>query len=111
MSEGNKIPTVTVIFDANVFSLNAVKKAAYRHLRTFTTEISVMDGQIQCALSFPTPISEEETVRMGNEFKKEVLDQDLREQLHIETAAIRNVILAHAFSKTGLITDEPVSGT
>lgn len=110
MSASDNMTTSTVIFDSNVFSLNAVKKAAYRHLRTFTSDISVIDGQIQCVLAFATPISEEDGERIRNEFKKEVLDQDLREHLHVETAAVRNVILAHAFSKTGLITDEPVSG-
>jgi His-Xaa-Ser system protein HxsD len=39
-------------------------------------------------------------------FKKEVLDQDLRLKLKAETEPIRNLILAHAFSKTGLIADE-----
>lgn len=110
MSATNNITTSTVIFDGTVFSLNAVKKAAYRHLRAFTTDISVINKQIQCVLTFPIPISEDGRVQIENEFKKEVLDYDLRERLHVETAAIRNVILAHAFSKTGLTTDEPVSG-
>lgn len=110
MSAGNNTTTLTVIFDEKVMSLIAVKKAAHRHLRAFTTDISVLGGQIQCLLTFPSPISEEDRVRIGNEFKKEVLDQELREQLRVETTAVRNVILAHAFSKTGLTTDEPVSG-
>lgn len=110
MNASDNITTSTVIFDGNVFSLNAVKKAAYRHLRAFTTDISVIDKQIQCVLTFPIPIGEKDRVQIENEFKKEVLDQDLREQLHVETAAVRNVILAHAFSKTGLTTDEPLSG-
>lgn len=109
MSMSDNMTTSTVIFDGNVFSLNAVKKAAYRHLKAFTADISIIDKQIQCVLTFPTPLSEKGRLQVENEFKKEVLDQDLREQLHVETAAVRNVILAHAFSKTGLTTDEPVS--
>ncbi len=36
-------------------------------------------------------------------FKKEVLDQDLREKIAKETEEVRNLILAHAFSKTSII--------
>jgi len=37
------------------------------------------------------------------------LDQDLRETLKVETEPVRNLILAHAFSKTGIISHEPIS--
>lgn len=40
--------------------------------------------------------------RLGNRFKTEVLDNDLREQIGEETAQIRTAVLAYAFSKTGL---------
>ena len=38
--------------------------------------------------------------------KKEVLDQELRHKLKAETEPVRNLIFAHAFSKTGLIAGE-----
>jgi His-Xaa-Ser system protein HxsD len=38
-----------------------------------------------------------------NKIKNEVLDQDLRDTLSQETANIRTLILANAFSNTGLI--------
>jgi His-Xaa-Ser system protein HxsD len=41
-----------------------------------------------------------------NRFKNEVLDQDLRQTIANETVTMRNVILAHAFSKTGLQSNE-----
>lgn len=102
--------TFTVSFDGKVFSLAAVKKAAYRYLHIFTSEISLVDGQIQCVLTCASPTTEADGIQLVNELKKEVLDQDLREQLKAETEAVRNVILAHAFSKTGLIRDESLPG-
>ena len=37
-------------------------------------------------------------------FLMDVLDEDLREKIRHETADVRNLILAHAFSKSALIT-------
>ena len=50
--------------------------------------------------------SEKKIQEYLDDFKKEVLDQDLRENIKRETEAVRNLILSHAFSKTGLIQDE-----
>lgn len=101
--------STVVIFDRKVFTLMAVKKAAYRHLRVFSAAIDMQGDQITCQLVFSSPVSDEDGHRLVEDFKKEVLDQDLRERLKSETEAVRNVILAHAFSKTGLITDEFLS--
>ncbi len=110
MNSDKNIKTLSVSFDSKVFCLAAVKKAAYRYLHAFTTGISIVDGRIDCKLSFSSPVTDAEGLRLVNELKKEVLDQDLREQLQARTEAVRNVILAHAFSKTGLISDERLSG-
>jgi len=101
---------MTLTLDRSVYSLTAVKKAAYRYLRSFTTDISVTNEQIHCLVRFVPPVTEEEGERLVAELKKEVLDQDLREQLKSETEAVRNLILAHTFSKTGLVSNEPLSG-
>lgn len=41
-----------------------------------------------------------------NTFQQALLDQDLREIVSEETEGVRNLILAHAFSKTTLIKPE-----
>ena len=56
-----------------------------------------------------SPRSDDSFAKLIDDFKKEVLDQDLREKLKVETEPVRNLILAHAFSKTGIISHEPVS--
>jgi His-Xaa-Ser system protein HxsD len=95
-------------FDSKVFSLTVIKEAAYRYLNVFAVDITAAGDQIQCVLNFISPVSDEKCRQMVNDFKTEVLDQDLRQKLRAETEAVRNVILAHAFSKTGLISNEPL---
>ena len=96
---------VDVTFDSSVFSVDAVKMACYRFLDRFTSDIEVCGGEIVCHLNFDEKLMSAPDAQVEN-FKKEVLDQDLRFKLKAETEPIRNLILAHAFSKTGLIADE-----
>lgn len=107
--EGKEAKTVSVKFDSQVFSLTAVKKATYRYIGSFSADIGIKDGEIRCLLNFSSPRNDESCARLVDDFKKEVLDQDLREKLKVETEPVRNLILAHAFSKTGLVSNEPVS--
>ena len=99
----------TVEFDSRVLSLTAIKKAAYTYLNSFACDISVQENTIRCVLGFTTSINEETCAQIVDDFKKEVLDQDLRERLKEETESVRNLILAHAFSRTGIISNEQVS--
>lgn len=95
-----------VSFDSSVFSLDAVKMACYRFLDRFTSEIELVDGRIVCHVDSADKLADLELDAQIRNFKSEVLDQDLRLKLKAETEPIRNLILAHAFSKTGLIADE-----
>jgi len=95
-------------FDKFVFSLPAVKKAAYKFLNAFTADINLDQDEIICTLTFTPPLNEELTSRLIEDFKKEVLDQDLREQIRSETEPIRKLIFALAFSKTGIARDGQV---
>jgi His-Xaa-Ser system protein HxsD len=84
--------------DRSVYSLDAVKKAAYRFSDRFAADISVTSDQIICDLTYPPDLSEGEQASCAADFRKEVLDQDLREGIAKETEAMRNAILAVAFS-------------
>ena len=100
----------TVKFDNRVFSLSAVKTAAYKYLDSFVCEITMHGNEVKCVLGFTAAANDKAYVQLVDEFKIEVLDQDLREKLKAETEPIRNLILAHAFSRTGIPSDEQVSG-
>ena len=92
-----------VFFDTNVYKLDVLKKAAYRFTDKFSVNFRLDSSQVICELNFPDKKSKEYIELTINDFKSEVLDQDLREKVSKETEAVRNIILAHAFSRTSLI--------
>lgn len=93
-------------FDKSVASLDSLKKAAYRFIDQFSVEFLPSESNVLCVLRFNPNKSEESANLTVEDFRKEVLDQDLRASIKAETEAVRNLILAHAFSKTDLIKDE-----
>ena len=104
-----KAHATLITFDSKVYSLIAVKKAAYKFLDRFSAQISIEDATINCLLTFSPSIDQDAGLRLVEDFSKEILDQDLRETLKTETEAVRNLILAYAFSKTAMVSDEKIS--
>jgi His-Xaa-Ser system protein HxsD len=96
----------TVKFSKSVYSLQAIKKAAYKFIDRFSVNIRDEDENYLVDLIFSKDVSPEAKNFLLSDFSKEVLDQDLRESIKSETEAYRNLILAHVFSKTPLVTDE-----
>lgn len=99
---GTSPVTTRITFDARVYALPAVKKAAYRFLKTFSTEITHESDAWVCTLTFAAGCALDEIDRTEREFRAEVLDHDLRASIARETEPVRNAILAVAFSRTGL---------
>lgn len=91
-----------VAFDARVYALPAIKKAAYRFLKVFNTDITQEGDAWICKLRFTQSADAEAVERAERDFRTEVLDQDLRASIARETEPIRNAVLALAFSRTGL---------
>lgn len=94
--------------DLNAFSIEAIKIAAYRCSARFAFDVTVNGGSAACRLIFDDGTSPEGIEHAVSEFRKELLDQDLRLSIRTETESVRNLILAHAFSRTGLVSDESV---
>ena len=84
-----------ITFDVDVFSLDTVKRALYRFSDKCSFDIQMKDKIITVTFQ-----SQDDLI---TKIKNEVLDQDLRDTLSKETANIRTLILANAFSNTGLI--------
>jgi His-Xaa-Ser system protein HxsD len=87
--------------DSAVYSIEAVQKAAYRFIDRFSAVIS-QDAQ---HILINIEVDEKHipsTDAIIADFNKELLDQNLRFQIKAETEQARNLILAYAFSKTGL---------
>ena len=90
-------------FEGRVFSLDSIKRAAYRFIDKFSVDFHLSGDQILCVLNFSPKISPEGASYLLDDFKREVLDQDLRIAIAKETEGVRNLILAHAFSRTSLV--------
>lgn len=88
-------------FDNAAHSLDAVQRAAYRFSDRISCDIHESPGAIEVAIHLSEGAGEPEAVLA--DFRNEVLDQVLRERIRSETADVRNLALALAFSKTGLI--------
>jgi His-Xaa-Ser system protein HxsD len=86
-----------ITFDAHVFSLDTVKRALYRFSDKCAFDVQMKGNVITVTLQ--TKFGDDWIGRIKNE----VLDQDLRDTLSKETSNIRTLILANAFSNTGLI--------
>lgn len=92
----------TLVFPTAAFAVDAIKKAAYRFSNLFAAEIRLAHDQTECVLHFDKSVPEGEHAQIIAAFRTEVLDQDLRAVIAKETEPVRNAILAHVFSKTGL---------
>lgn len=95
----------TLVFDERLYDAQVLQKAAYRSINTLTVDITLDGEQLICALSSNIGVDEPSFVSAIQEFKKDVLDYQLRHRLAVETQPIKNLILGLAFSKTGLISE------
>jgi His-Xaa-Ser system protein HxsD len=96
-------PGVSVfVFSTDIFSLNVIKRAAYRFTNRFSFEFTIDGNAINCIAAPLEPLLREDLLKFEAGFRNEVLDQDLRQRISEETAPIRNTILAYAFSRTEL---------
>jgi His-Xaa-Ser system protein HxsD len=102
MSEEAANATSTLKVDPSVFRLSAVKKAAYRLSARGDFAISRgADDQLTVAMEIRD--SRDDIGDLVQEFRRQLLDQELREEISEQTAAISNLLLAQAFSATSLI--------
>ena len=94
-----------VVLDAKVYRVSAVKKAAYKFGNRCHCLIATRDdNSIEVVLKPKVPLDNLEY--LAGEFCNEVLDQDLREVIAEQTDSVRNILLAHAFSRTSLVNEE-----
>lgn len=85
-------------FDKNVYSVSAAKSAANKMSNLYATEISVIGNEIICQFTSNETYDSSVIDNHKSEFKKILLDEDLRESIGEKTEDMRNIILAYAFS-------------
>ncbi len=94
---------VSFDLDLRVYRLAAVQKTAYRLARRCTAVLGELRGEtLPVTLTFAADTSEPEALAATRHFFQELLDQELREKVAAETASLRPLLLALAFSRTGL---------
>ncbi len=94
---------VMLTLSTTIYRLAAIKKAAYRLGNRCAALIELTtDGNV--ALKLISKRIGDSTQSLEADFLTELLDQELRETIAEETAPIRNLLLAQAFS--GLAANE-----
>jgi His-Xaa-Ser system protein HxsD len=90
--------------DTRIYSLEAVKKTAYKFAAVTSIIIQPQtDSVISVLFNFAGVHGRSDPERIISDFCNELLDQDLREIIKRETTPVRNLILAHAFSRSSLV--------
>lgn len=89
-------------YPSSLYEADAIQKSAYKSLNLFTLDLQSASETFNCKLTANNGVSDELFAHAVEEFKKEVLDQQLRLKLKAETESVRNLILGIAFSNTGL---------
>jgi len=87
----------------DVYSLDALKRASYRHADKGAFDIQLENGIISVNFLSKKKLEESSLEFFKQKFLTDVLDEDLRAIIRHETSDVRNLILAHAFSKSALI--------
>lgn len=98
----------TLTFDGGCYSADAVQRALYRFSDRLSGQVSVEAHTVECVLSVDVD-DDAKAEAVLNDFRTEALDQTLRERIRVETAEVRNLVLALAFSNSGLLAPEDAS--
>jgi His-Xaa-Ser system protein HxsD len=113
-SELDSESSATIYLDPRIYSKEAVLKASYwstgiAYVRLPDSADNRLVIQIELkqripSLANPKPITIQEFVK---EFCNSLLDFELRREVEIETGQVRQLIVAKAFSESGVLEDEP----
>jgi His-Xaa-Ser system protein HxsD len=101
-----RIVAGSIAAEANTknYSLTAMKKAAYRAAARCTVIFGdeLPDGKVLLEFVPMSGSADDVLAEAIQAFFRDANDYDLRERIAAETAPLRNLILAHAFSRTRL---------
>lgn len=91
-----------VTFDASMHSADAIQRAVYSLSDRLSCDISAEDELFRCVVHVAEPLAGDVDAIMAD-LRNAVIDETLRERIRRETEEVRNLILALAFSNTGLV--------
>ena len=106
--------SATIFLSANFYSKEALLKAAYWLTSRAAIHVPESDGGkfvVVVKLRETTPTldnpKQPNIDEIVDEFCNSILEFELRHKVEIETAQVRQIILAKAFSESGVLEDEP----
>lgn len=98
---------VHMVISLKGHTTGAVERAAYRLAASFSTKIDVDDdATARVALLLPPGADHARADTAVRMFLRELVDEDLREKIRAETASLRALLLAVAFSRADLDVEE-----
>lgn len=93
--------TIVVELPSSVFNIEAAKRAAYVMMRRVTVIFEDSSSGVRCVLN-GIAVPSETADLLERDFRRELIDQDLRMSIEAKTQPMRDAILGLAFSRTGL---------
>lgn len=95
---------IDATIDLRTYSLDAVKRTAYRVAERCTVVLGDRQGDsLALTFMFRPSTTEHAASEAVRSFYQELLDESLRDELRNKTDALRSLIMAHTFSRTDLI--------
>ena len=97
---------VTLSLAKNVYDDDSIARAAHEFTARCTVSVADAASGENWQVSFSRPIKLETLESIASDFSRSVLDFTLRSRLRKQTDALRNVIIAQAFSRTNLVSPD-----
>lgn len=99
-TNSDKAASFDVAFPLSMYSLDALKRAAYAMMHRVSVKFDISNEQVRCTIS-PMSSSDDAEI-LERDFLREVNDHDLRISIESQTEQTRTAILGLTFSRTGL---------
>jgi His-Xaa-Ser system protein HxsD len=95
--------------DSRIVGVEALLKACYWFSREYSCDVRQVNADRSEVLMSPKlPMSEASLLAAKVSFLQTAMDFSLRERVDTKTAGIRDLLLAKAFSESGILEEEPL---
>lgn len=99
---------ITVVVDLTIMSIEAILKACHWFSRDFVCELrKTSDAVTEVVLAPRNSAASIDPAAVKDAFMTSVIDFALREKIDAKTSSIRDLLLAKAFSESGVLEDRP----
>lgn len=94
---------MNIEFDLEIHTVDSVMKALYQNGNSVSAKFNKNNNKLIVEIAFIGNPSDQEKNQILLKINNDAIDYELREKIKKETESIRNLMLAHAFSKTVFI--------